>query len=387
VFREVGKEAAGVRGWMGVRGVTRSLLAVNGGSSSIKFALFTLAPQPRALRRGTLDEPERATALEQLLERVAEDVERYPLAAVGHRVVHGGTALRDPQVVTGELLETLRQLVRFAPNHLPDEIHLIEAVQRLRPDTPQIVCFDTAFHADLPEVARQLAIPRRYAAQGVRRYGFHGLSYTFLVDELRRRTGLSQADGMVILAHLGNGSSLAAVRGGRSIDTSMGFTPLGGLVMSTRSGDLDPGVVTYIARSTGFDADHVEDELSHRSGLAGLSDGTGDMRELLAREASDGSCRLAVSIYCYQIKKRIGAYAAALGGLDALVFSGGIGEHAPSVRARICGGLGFLGVDIDEQKNAANAPLISTSAARVAVHVIPADEEVVIAQAAYRLLQ
>jgi acetate kinase len=166
----------------------------------------------------------------------------------------------------------------------------------------------------------------------------------------------------------------------------MGFTPIGGVVMSTRSGDLDPGVVTYIARSTGLDADRVEDELSHRSGLAGLSDGTGDMRDLLAREASDESCRLAVSIYCYQIKKRIGAYAAALGGLDALVFSGGIGEHAPSVRARICSGLGFLGVDIDEQKNAASAPLISTSAAQVAVHVIPADEEVVIAQAAYRLL-
>jgi acetate kinase len=363
-----------------------SVLAVNSGSSSIKFALFGLGPHPTALCRGTLDEPARATAIEQLIGRVAEYVERYPLAGVGHRVVHGGPALRDPQVVTDELVETLRQLVRFAPNHLPDEIHLIEAVRRLRPDTPQIVCFDTAFHADLPDVARNLAVPRRYAADGVRRYGFHGLSYTFLVDELRRRAGPSQADGRVLLAHLGHGSSLAAVSGGQSIDTSMGFTPIGGVVMSTRSGDLDPGVVTYIARSTGLGADQVEYELSHRSGLEGLSGGTGEMRDLLAREASDELCRLAVSIYCYEIKKRIGAYAAALGGLDVLVFSGGIGEHAPVVRARICSGLEFLGVDIDDEKNSDNAPLISTSAARVAVHVIPTDEEVVIAQAAYRLL-
>jgi acetate kinase len=321
-----------------------------------------------------------------LTQRVSDYVDKNPLAGIGHRVVHGGPALREPQIVTDALLETLRQLVRFAPNHLPDEIHLIEAARRLRPDPPQFVCFDTAFHADLPEVARSLAVPRRYAAEGVRRYGFHGLSYSFLMEELRRRAGPSQADTRVLLAHLGNGSSLAAVRGGRSIDTSMGFTPIGGVVMSTRSGDLDPGVVTYIARSTGFDADRVEYELSHRAGMVGVSDGTADMRDLLAREASDESCRLAVSIYCYEIKKRIGAYAAALGGLDVLVFSGGIGEHAPIVRARICSGLEFLGVDIDEANNTANAPVISTSTARVAVHVIPTDEEVVIAKAAYRLL-
>lgn len=365
---------------------TRSVLAINSGSSSIKFALFTLAPDPRALCRGTLDEPDRATAIEQLIQRIAEYVDRYPLAGVGHRVVHGGPTLRDPQLVSDDLLETLRQLVRFAPNHLPDEIRLIEAMRRLHPHLPQIVCFDTAFHADLPDVARELAVPRELAAQGLRRYGFHGLSYTFLALELRRRAGPSRADRRAILAHLGNGSSLAAVRDGRSIDTSMGYTPIGGVVMSTRSGDLDPGAVTYLARSTGFDPDRVEHELSHRSGLAGLSGGTGDMRSLLAREGSDDGSRLAVSVYCYEIKKRIGAYAAALGGLEALVFSGGIGEHAPTVRARICSGLEFLGVEIDEQKNAADAPTISTPQARVAVHVIPTDEEVVIARAASRLL-
>jgi len=235
-------------------------------------------------------------------------------------------------------------------------------------------------------VARRLPIPQAFDAQGVRRYGFHGLSYTFLLHELRRRAGPLQAGGRVVLLHLGNGSSLAAVRDGRCLDTSMGFTPIGGVVMSTRSGDLDPGVVTYIARATGFDADRVENELSHHSGLEGVSGGVGDMRELLAREVSDDACRLAVSIYCYEITKRIGAYAAVLGGLDAIVFSGGIGEHTPSVRARICGGLDFLGIDIDEPLNNDNAPVISTSTARVAVHVIPTDEEMVIAQAAYPLL-
>jgi acetate kinase len=364
----------------------RSVLAINSGSSSIKFALFTLEGEPGALCRGTLDEPDRKTAIEQLIEKVADPVKQYPLAGVGHRVVHGGPALRDPQLVSDQLLASLGQLVRFAPNHLPDEISLIEAVRRLYPDTPQIVCFDTAFHGGIPAVARELPVPRRYAAEGVRRYGFHGLSYTFLMHELRIRAGPSQADGRVILAHLGNGSSLAAVLGGRSIDTTMSYTPIGGVVMSTRSGDIDPGVVTYIARTTGFDADRVEHEFSHHSGLVGLSDGTGDMRDLLARETADEACRLAVSVYCYEIKKRIGAYAAVLGGLDALVFSGGIGEHAPAVRARVCSGLEFLGVDIDEQRNAAGAPTISTSSARVAVHVIATDEEVVIARAAHQLL-
>jgi acetate kinase len=364
----------------------RSVLAVNSGSSSIKFALFTLAAEPGVLQRGTVDEAGRAQAVEQLIDRIAAHVENHPLAAVGHRIVHGGPSLRDPAIVTAALIDTLKQLVRFAPNHLPDEVELIEHVARLRPGIPQIVCFDTAFHAHLPDVARAIAIARTYAEQGVRRYGFHGLSYTFLLAELRRRAGASQADGRVVLAHLGNGSSLAAVQRGRSIDTSMGFTPIGGVVMSTRAGDLDPGVVTYIARSAGLSADQVEDELSHRAGLLALSGGVADMRELLGREAGDDACRLAVAVYCYDLKKQIGAYAAALGGLDALVFSGGIGEHSPPVRARICNGLEFLDVRIDDQKNAANAAVISPPGARVTVHVIPTDEEMVIAAAAFTLL-
>jgi acetate kinase len=368
-------------------GANRSVLVINSGSSSVKFGLFTLAPGPSALCRGTIDEAAGATTVDQVLARVVDRLGAYPLAGVGHRIVHGGPSLFDPQLVTDGLLAELGRFVSFAPNHLPDEIRLIEDTRRVRPGVPQLVCFDTAFHSSLPEVARRLPIPRAYDAQGVRRYGFHGLSYTFLLDELRRRAGPLQAGGRVVLMHLGNGSSLAAVRDGRSIDTSMGFTPIGGVVMSTRSGDLDPGVVTYIARSTGLDADRVEHELSHCSGLEGVSGGVRDMRDLLARQANDEACRLAVSIYCYEITKRIGGYAAALGGLDALVFSGGIGQHLPIVRARICGGLEFLGVGIDGPLNEQNAPVISTPAARVVVHVIPTDEEVVIAEAAYPLLQ
>jgi acetate kinase len=364
----------------------RSVLALNRGSSSLKFGLFTLSPAAAPLSRGTVAVSEDRTAFERVVARVSETVETHPLAAVAHRLVHGGPDLRAPCMVDDGLLVTLRQLVHLAPNHLPDELALIEDVRRARPDLSQIVCFDTAFHADLPAVARRLPIPAEYAAEGIQRYGFHGLSYTFLMDELRRR-GFASPSERAILAHLGNGSSLAAVRRGRSIDTTMGFTPMGGVVMGTRSGDLDPGVVTHIARSHRLDPDRVEQELSHRSGLAGLSAGTSDMRELLAREESDEGCRLAVAIYCYEIKKRIGAYAAALGGLDVLVFAGGIGERAPAVRSRICSGLEFLGIDLEAAANAENAAVISTSQSRVAVHVIPTDEEVVMARAAHELLQ
>lgn len=362
------------------------MLVINSGSSTVKFALLTFAPEPSLVCRGTLDQPPDATTVDRIAERVGDRLTAHPPAAVGHRIVHGGPSLSEPQVVTEELLVTLARLVHFAPNHLPGEIQLVEASRRRWPDVAQVVCFDTAFHSTLPDLARRLPIPEAYSEQGIRRYGFHGLSYTYLLQQLRRRAGPSQADGNVVLMHLGNGSSLAAVQAGRSIDTSMGFTPIGGVVMGTRSGDLDPGVVTYIARATGADADRVERVLSHESGLAGISGGVHDMRDLLAREASDAACRLAVAMYCYQIKKQIGAYAAALGGLDALVFSGGIGEHAPAVRSRICSGLTFLGAEIDDRLNHADAPLVSTSASRVAIHVIPTDEELVIAQAAYQAI-
>jgi acetate kinase len=351
-----------------------STLAVNSGSSSVKFALFTSDPQPTLLQRGSIDVTDRTAVAAQLLERLTPNIATRPLAAIGHRLVHGGPDYVEPQLITRALLDALTLLVPFAPNHLPDEIALIESLAQRHPGLPQIACFDTAFHRHLPEVARRLPVPETFHAAGVQRYGFHGLSYTFLLEELRRVGGDAAADGRVVMAHLGNGSSLAAVRAGRSIDTSMGFTPIGGVVMSTRSGDLDPGVVTYVART---------------AGLLGISGVSGDMRDLLARQAGEPASRLAVAIYCYEIKKRIGSYAAALGGLDTLVFSGGIGEHAAAVRSCICDGLAFLGVVLDEALNQSDAAVISASGPHpgVTVRVMPTDEELMIARAVQGMIR
>jgi acetate kinase len=361
-----------------------TVLAINAGSASVKSALFTFEANPRSLQRAAV-EPDVTSHVQDLL-MVAEQSGDTRLTAIGHRIVHGGPDHYEPQRITENFLDQLERLVPFAPNHLPAAIALVKAMRQARPNVPHIACFDTAFHHDLPEVARRLPIPRSYDEKGVRRYGFHGLSYAYLLQELRRRAGQEAASGAVVLAHLGNGSSVAAVRGGRSVDTSMCFTPLGGVIMSTRSGDLDPGLVTYIARSGGLTPDQIEDLLSHKAGLLAISGSTGDMRQLLERERTDEACRLAVDMYAYQIKKWIGAFAAALGGIETLVFSGGIGEHAPEVRRRICQGLEFLGVRIDPQANAANSDVISTSGAPVAVRVIPTDEELMIAQAVYEVL-
>jgi acetate kinase len=249
-----------------------------------------------------------------------------------------------------------------------------------------VACFDTAFHQQMPRVAKLLPIPRRFDAKGVQRYGFHGLSYAYLVEELERVGDPAGKKGRVILAHLGNGASLAAVRDGKSIDTSMGFTPTAGLVMSTRSGDLDPGLAPYLARTEGIDAKSFYEMVNHKSGLLGVSETSSDMRDLLEKEAGDVRAAEAVALFCYQAKKWIGAYAAALGGLDTLVFSAGIGENCPSLRARICEGLEFLGITLEPSRNAAGAAVISSDASRVAVRVIRTDEELMIARSVRRLL-
>jgi acetate kinase len=284
------------------------------------------------------------------------------------------------------MVAELHRLSPFDPEHLPEEILLTEAFHRRFPDLPQVACFDTAFHHDLPRVARLLPIPRRYEAQGVRRYGFHGLSYAFLMGELAHLDGAEAAQGRVILAHLGNGASLAAVRDGKPVDTSMSFTPTAGVPMSTRSGDLDPGLLWYLARTEGFDAKRFNEMVNFQSGLLGVSETSSDMHDLLDRETQDVRAAEAVALFCYQVKKWIGAFAAALGGLDTLVFAGGIGEHAPPVRARICDGLGFLGIELNETRNAKGAPLISPDAGRVTVRVIRTDEELMIARSVTRLL-
>ena len=278
------------------------------------------------------------------------------------------------------MLDELHRIRPYDPEHLPREIELIEAFRQRHPKLPQVACFDTAFHRTMPRVAKLLPIPRRFDAKGVQRYGFHGLSYAYLMEELARLGDPAATKGRVILAHLGNGASLAAVRDGKSIDTSMGFTPTAGLVMSTRSGDLDPGLVPYLARTEQMTATQFQEMVNHESGLLGVSETSSDMRDLLAREAGDVRAAEAVALFCYQAKKWIGSFAAALGGLDTLVFAGGIGENAPLVRARICDGLGFLGIELNETRNAKNAPLISPDAGRVTVRVIRTDEELMIAQ-------
>jgi acetate kinase len=321
-----------------------------------------------------------------LMDWIEERGGREKLTAVGHRVVHGGPKYSEPQRITAEMVQELHRLSPFDPDHLPEEILLTEAFHRRFPDLPQVACFDTAFHHDLPRVALLLPIPRRYEAQGVRRYGFHGLSYAFLMGELARLAGTKAAQGRVVLAHLGNGASLAAVRDGKSVDTSMSFTPTAGIPMSTRSGDLDPGLAWYLARTEKMSAKQFNEMVNFQSGLLGVSETSSDMRDLLDREAQDTRAAEAVALFCYQVRKWIGAFAAALGGLDTLVFAGGIGENAPAVRARICDGLGFLGIELDQRRNAANEGVISTAAGRGTVRVIRTDEEIMIARTVCRVL-
>ena len=386
------------------------ILTINGGSSSIKFALFEAGDSLRRILEGGIERigspeatlrvkgvnasdnfsrPVRAdhtVAVSALMDWIAERSGRNAVTAVGHRIVHGGPKYSQPQRITTDMVEELHRLSPFDPEHLPEEILLTEAFHRRFPDLPQVACFDTDFHHDMPRVARLLPIPRRYEAQGVRRYGFHGLSYAFLMEELARLAGTEAAQGRVILAHLGNGASLAAVREGKPVDTSMSFTPTSGVPMSTRSGDLDPGLVWYLARAEGMNAKRFNEMVNSESGLLGISETSSDMRDLLDRETQDVRAAEAVALFCYQVKKWIGAFAAALGGLDHLVFAGGIGENAPTVRARICEGLGFLGIELEETRNAANERMISAAAGRVAVLVIHTDEEQMLARSVCRAL-
>jgi acetate kinase len=291
-----------------------------------------------------------------------------------------------PELVTQELLEELHRLSPYDPDHLPSEIELIETFRQSRPKLAQVACFDTAFHRTMPRVAKLLPIPRCYDAKGVQRFGFHGLSYAYLMEELARLGDPAATAGRVILAHLGNGASMAAVRDGKSIDTSMSFTPTAGLVMSTRSGDLDPSLFPYFARTEQMTAKQFSVMVNHNSGLLGVSETSSDMRDLLAREAHDIRAAEAVALFCYQAKKWIGSFAAALGGLDTLVFAGGIGENAPLVRARICDGLGFLGIELSESRNVETAGVISTDASRATVRVIRTDEDLMIARSVDRIL-
>ena len=390
--------------------VDSNILTINGGSSSIKFALYaTVKPLKRGLH-GMVDRiglsrtnltfhdadgkpsvsrklavADHKSAANSLMDWLEKRNVFASVKAVGHRVVHG-MKHTEPEIVTRKLLDELRRISPNDPDHLPREIELIEVLRQRYPKLPQVACFDTAFHQTMPRVAKILPIPRRFDAKGIQRYGFHGLSYSYLMEDLARLGDTSAKKGRVILAHLGNGASMAAVRNGKSIDTSMCFTPTAGLVMSTRSGDLDPGLAPYLARTENMSTKQFYEMVNHKSGLLGVSETSSDMRDLLDDEKKDARAAEAVALFCYQAKKWIGSFAAALGGLDTLVFAGGIGENAPVVRARICEGLNFLGIELDKSRNAKTAAVISKNSSRVTVRVIRTDEELMIARSVSRVL-
>ena len=388
-----------------------AILTMNAGSSSIKFALYTIGSTLQRVLHGKIDRiglkgtvfsihgsvgkpqssrsiraDDHGSAAEFLLNDLALQPAFASVQAVGHRVVHG-MQYSKPQWITSALLSELRRMAPYDPDHLPREIQLIQAFCKQYPTLPQVACFDTAFHHAMPYVAKWLPIPRRYMARGIQRYGFHGLSYAFLMEELVRLGDPAGKKGRVILAHLGNGASLAAIRDGKSIDTSMGFTPASGLMMSTRSGDLDPGIISYLSRTQAMTAAQFQTMVNSESGLLGVSATSPDVRDLLAKAAKDARAAQALDMFCYHAKKWIGSFAAALGGVDTLVFAGGIGENAPVIRQRICQDLGFLGIRLHASRNTKNSPLISESDAAVCVRVIHTDEELMIARSVARLLK
>lgn len=385
-----------------------TILTINGGSSSIKFAFYhngvplwrcsfgKVSQNASGVPTLTITDEEEVSvplpmgdgrsAMEVFVHWLEQQDDFQSVKAVGHRIVHG-MERSEPELVTPDLLEELRRISPFAPEHLPAEIDLIEFFNKHHPKLVQVACFDTAFHQAMPRVAKQLPIPRRFEAKGVRRYGFHGLSYAYLMEELVRLGDPAAEKGRVILCHLGNGASMAAVRDGKSVDTSMSFTPTSGLMMSTRSGDLDPGIASYLAATESITTSEFYHMANHKSGLLGISETSPDIRDLLKLESSDVRAAEAVDLFCYQAKKCIGSLAAVLGGVDTIVFSGGIGENSARVRARICEGLGFLGIEFDPGLNANSESIISIDESPVTVRVTPTDEEQVIARGVSQVLE
>jgi acetate kinase len=384
-----------------------SILVLNVGSSTLKFGLFRVAGGDESTLSGTIEYSRPADGRLTIIDRAGSrtpvielhasredapgEVLRYlrdeslleSVEVVGHRLVHGGAGLREPVRVSSDVRRELEQVIPLAPDHLPIELRAIDEISRVAPELVQVASFDTAFHSRMPRVARLFALPRTLSDSGVMRYGFHGLSYEYISDTLRQRGKLRRR---TIVAHLGNGASMAALLDGVSVDTSMGLTPAGGLPMSTRSGDIDPGVMLYLLNSRDFSVQELDAAVNARGGLLGISASSSDMRELLAAEGTDTRAAEAVEVFCYQARKYIGAHAAALGGIDALVFTGGIGERSPQIRSRICEKLAFLGLRIQPELNERNAPLISTDGSDVEVHAIKTDEQAMIARHVRRVL-
>lgn len=387
-----------------------ALLTLNAGSSSLKFAVYPAdaAPGHDAAYRGSIEaiggqarfrgtvagdapsEEDRAVAAashEAALQWVLDWLEaRHPgglsLRAAGHRVVHGGADYRRPVRIDDGVLAALERLVPLSPLHQPHNLAGIRALARLRPEVPQVACFDTAFHHTLPPLAQAFALPREMTARGIRRYGFHGLSYEYIASVLPDHLG-GAAEGRVVVAHLGHGASLCALRQRRSVETSMSFTPLDGIPMGSRCGALDPGVLLYLMREEGMRPDQLDELLHHRCGLLGVSGISGDVRTLQASD--DPRAAEALDLFAYRTSQAVAAHAAALEGLDALVFTAGIGEHAAAVRAAICRRLAWLGLELDEAANRGHAERISTAGSRVSAWVIPTNEEYMIARHTWAL--
>jgi acetate kinase len=381
------------------------ILTINGGSSGIKFALYDTEPIIRKKLSGEISRiglPGAAFTLNDGNEKVPHQITSYGSAissltrwlkaknyvdehtSIGHRVVHGGQH-SEPCRITDEFLQSLKSILPYDPDHLPNEIKLIKAFRDKFAGARQFACFDTAFHQTMPRIARLLPIPRRFSDRGIQRYGFHGLSYQYLMQELIADVGAIAAKSRVILCHLGSGASLAAVYQGKSVDTSMGFTPAGGVPMSTRTGDLDPGVAWVMMKNEKLSPKQFNRLINRESGLLGISETSGDMSDLLSIEAKDARAAEAVDLFCYQVKKWIGSFAAVLGGVDYLVFAGGIGENAPGIRAKICDGLKFLGIKLDETRNTENAAFISANEGAVTIRVMHTDEELMIAKTVLQL--
>lgn len=385
-----------------------AILVINCGSSSVKFALFEPDRTIGRIFSGALerigladgrfhaqtstgkllfDEPRifasHKAALATLIEAVKQQLSGRPRLFVGHRVVHGGADCDCPLLITRELEERLERLIPLAPLHLPHNLAGIAAVREMQSDLPQVACFDTAFHHSLPRLAKLTTLPREFQDEGIQRYGFHGLSYECVFEALRQ-DGVDVKGERIIIAHLGNGASMCAIRGGRSVETTMGFSTLAGLMMGTRSGDLDPGVVLHLINAKGLSAEAVQKLLYERSGLLGVSGLSSDMRELL-KNRDNPAAREAIDLFCYRARQHLAALTAASGGLDRLVFTGGIGANAPEIRERICEGLAYLGIDLDSKANRAGTGLVSAAEASVAVQVLRSDEERMIARHVQRL--
>jgi len=351
-----------------------------GAKESVVHYFNTRNGTPKIIKKNITDYKEAVNVIRDVIKDLG------PIKAIGHRIVHG-MKHTAPQKITNELIDEIKSLSLYDPEHVPGEVALIEILMKKYPDEIHVACFDTSFHTMMPEVAKWIPVPRRFKAQGVQRYGFHGLSYSYLLEELNRLAGSESANGRIIMAHLGNGASLAAVKNGKSIDTSMGFTPTGGLLMGTRTGDLDPGVAFYLLQAEKLNLQQFNHLINHESGLLGISGMSSDMRELLKDQANDSRAAEAIDVFNYQTKKWIGSFAAALGGVDTLIFSGGIGENASQIRASICSDLEFLGITLDESRNVKHEGIISSDSSRVCVRVIRTNEQLMIARLVYQFLK